>query len=140
MPRQSSRPSAKAPRRQAPAPKPKPAPATRPAPQAPSLPAQSGGMSGLMGSMMSGMATGTGFSLGNRAAEAVFGPRQAEVTHRYEDRPSEKSENADSSQNQSRQKRCQLQQDLLDQCMQSSSDASACQSYLDDLRACQQAQ
>ena len=38
--------------------------------------------SGLMGSMMSGMATGTGFSLGNRAAEAVFGPRQAEATWR----------------------------------------------------------
>ncbi|CAJ1399928.1 unnamed protein product [Effrenium voratum] len=40
------------------------------------------GRSGLMGSMMSGMATGTGFSLGNRAAEAVFGPRQAEATWR----------------------------------------------------------
>merc|ERR1719231_1111962 len=41
-------------------------------------------MSGLMGSMASGMAMGTGMAVANRAVDAVMGPRQTEVVHRNE--------------------------------------------------------
>merc|ERR1719231_2178131 len=44
-------------------------------------------MSGLMGSMMSGMATGVGMSVANRAVDAVMGPRQTEVVHCHEGAP-----------------------------------------------------
>merc|ERR1719408_736870 len=44
-------------------------------------------MSGLMGSMASGMATGVGMSMANRAVDAVMGPRQTELVHRHEGAP-----------------------------------------------------
>mmetsp|Transcript_3412 Transcript_3412/g.10447 ORF Transcript_3412/g.10447 Transcript_3412/m.10447 type:complete len:89 (+) Transcript_3412:1556-1822(+) len=85
-------------------------------------------MSGLMGSMMSGMATGVGMSVANRAVDAVMGPRQTEVVHRHEGgAPAAAAAGA-----------CQVQQDQLTQCMKSASDASQCQFYLDALKACQQ--
>merc|ERR1719331_154187 len=61
-------------------------------------------MSGLMGSLASGMATGVGMSVANRAVDAVMGPRQTEVVHRHEGAP---------------QSKCQAQMDALSQCMQS---------------------
>ena len=146
MPRQSSRTSSSAPQRAAPAPshgRAAPAPAAAPAQQAPppaAAPAaappavapSSGGMfSGLMGSMMSGVATGTGMAVANRAVDAVMGPRQTEVVHRHEGAPAPAA---------SSQPACQFQQDQLTQCMKSSSDASSCQSFMDALKACQQGQ
>lgn len=89
-------------------------------------------MSGLMGSMMSGMATGTGMAVANRAVDAVMGPRQTEVVHRHEGAPAAPAASS--------QPVCQFQQDQLTQCMKSSSDASACQSFMDALKACQQGQ
>merc|ERR1719343_1264947 len=44
-------------------------------------------MSGLMGSMASGMATGVGMSVASRAVDAVMGPQQTEVVHRHEGAP-----------------------------------------------------
>jgi len=92
-------------------------------------------MSGLMGSMMSGMAAGTGMAVANRAVDAVMGPRQTEVIHRHEGAPAPAA---------SSQPVCQFQQDQLQdqltQCMKSSSEASACQSFMDALKACQQGQ
>merc|ERR1719201_1388238 len=44
-------------------------------------------MSGLMGSLASGMATGVGMSVANRAVDAVMGPRQTEIVHRHEGAP-----------------------------------------------------
>lgn len=41
-------------------------------------------MSGLMGSMASGMAMGTGMAVANRAVDSVMGPRQTEVVHKNE--------------------------------------------------------
>ncbi len=41
-------------------------------------------MSGLAGSMMSGMATGVGMSIASRAVDAVMGPRETIVTHKQE--------------------------------------------------------
>jgi len=83
-------------------------------------------MSGLMGSMMSGMATGVGMSVANRAVDAVMGPRQTEVVHRHEGAPAAAAAGP-----------CTTQQDQLTQCMQGG-DASKCQFYLDALKACQQ--
>lgn len=40
-------------------------------------------MSGLMGSMASGMATGVGMSVANRAVDSLLGPRQTEVVHKH---------------------------------------------------------
>ena len=152
MPRQSSRSSASAPQRAAPAPSHgRAAPAAAPARQAPpaaqhapppaaaapaappaAAPAGGGMMSGLMGSMVSGMATGTGMAVANRAVDAVMGPRQTEVVHRHEGAPAAPAASS--------QPTCQFQQDQLSQCMKSSSDASSCQSYMDALKACQQGQ
>merc|ERR1719401_1037082 len=86
-------------------------------------------LSGLMGSMASGLAMGTSMSVANRAVDAVMGPRQTEVVHRHEGAPAASAAPAG---------RCQLQQDQLTQCMQSAADASQCQFYLDSLKACQQ--
>merc|ERR1719188_1812764 len=79
-------------------------------------------MSGLMGSMASGMAAGVGMSVASRAVDAVMGPRQTEVVHRHDEQPAAAPA----------QGMCQLQQDQdqLQQCMKSSSDAAACQFYL----------
>lgn len=87
-------------------------------------------MSGLMGSMASGMAMGTGMAVANRAVDAVMGPRQTEVVHRHEGAPAAAPASGV----------CQFQQDQLNQCMRSSSDASACQQYMDALKQCQQGQ
>merc|ERR1719420_2745128 len=91
---------------------PPPAAAAAPAP-APAPAAGGGGMmSGLMGSMMSGMAAGVGMSVANRAVDAVMGPRQTEVVHRHEGAPAPSAQ------------ACQMQNDALQQCMKSASDAS----------------
>merc|ERR1719326_2847422 len=85
-------------------------------------------MSGLMGSMASGMATGVGMSVANRAVDAVMGPRQTEVVHRHEGAPAPAAAS----------NTCQFQQDQLNQCMQQGGDAARCQVYLDALKSCQQ--
>ena len=88
--------------------------------------AQGGGMmSGLMGSMASGMATGVGMSVASRAMDSVMAPRQTEVVHRHEGAPAPSAAT------------CQMQQDQLSQCMKTG-DATACQFYMDSLKACQQ--
>merc|ERR1712048_548180 len=121
---------ASAPQRSAPAAAPPPPAAAAPAPPPAAAPASSGGgmLSGLMGSMASGMAMGTGMSIANRAVDAVMGPRQTEVVHRHEDSPAPTTAG-----------RCQIQQDQLNKCMQNG-DALACQFYLDALKTCQQQQ
>mmetsp|Transcript_79922 Transcript_79922/g.212110 ORF Transcript_79922/g.212110 Transcript_79922/m.212110 type:complete len:143 (-) Transcript_79922:120-548(-) len=140
MPRRSgARTSASAPQRSAPPPaaapaaKPPPPAATQqhappPAAAAPApAPATGGGgmMSGLMGSMASGMAAGVGMSMASRAMDSVMGPRQTEVVHRHEGAAAAPPTN------------CQLQNDQLTQCMKAG-DSSQCQFYLDALKACQQ--
>merc|ERR1712217_887745 len=94
-------------------------------------PAVAGGgggmMSGMGGSMASGMAMGTGMAVANRAVDAVMGPRQTEVVHRHEGGQAAPAGGA----------MCQMQEDQLSQCMKSSADASSCQFYVDALKACQ---
>ena len=87
-------------------------------------------MSGLMGSMASGMAMGTGMAVANRAVDSVMGPRQTEVVHRNEEGGAPAAAPAAG--------KCQLQMDQLNQCMKSASDASQCQFNLDALKSCQQ--
>mmetsp|Transcript_44882 Transcript_44882/g.106732 ORF Transcript_44882/g.106732 Transcript_44882/m.106732 type:complete len:134 (-) Transcript_44882:156-557(-) len=133
MPRGGARTSGSGPKRAAPAPAPRHAPPPAAAPAAaPPAPQTGGGgmMSGLMGSMASGMATGVGFSMANRAVDAVMGPRQTEVVHRQEGGAPVAAAAPT----------CQVQNDQLMQCMKSSSEASQCQFYLDALKACQQQQ
>merc|ERR1719440_2684684 len=70
--------------------------------------------------MASGMATGVGFSMANRAVDAVMGPRQTEVVHRHEGAPAPAAPAAAGG-------KCQVQQDQLNQCLQQASEASQCQ-------------
>merc|ERR1719387_2203622 len=86
-------------------------------------------MSGLMGSMMSGMATGVGMSVANRAVDAVMGPRQTEVVHRHEGEPAAAAPAAAG--------KCQFETDQLQQCMKQTSNANDCQFYFDALKQCQ---
>ncbi|EER19960.1 cyclophilin, putative [Perkinsus marinus ATCC 50983] len=105
--------------------------AAPPAPHHAPPPAQGGGggmMGGIAGSMMSGMATGAGFSMANRAVDAVIGPRQTEVVHRHEGDPippPPPQQQQQVSQNSSNV--CQVQQDQLTQCMDQAVEASHCQ-------------
>merc|ERR1712160_124217 len=92
-------------------------------------PAAGGGMmSGLMGSMATGMAMGTGMAVANRAVDAVMGPRQTEVVHTHQGGVAPAGNTG----------RCQTQQDQLNQCTQNNSDMASCQFYLDALKSCQQ--
>eukprot|EP00490_Sorites_sp_Unknown_P023402 CAMPEP_0114651426 /NCGR_PEP_ID=MMETSP0191-20121206/8321_1 /TAXON_ID=126664 /ORGANISM="Sorites sp." /LENGTH=173 /DNA_ID=CAMNT_0001865607 /DNA_START=63 /DNA_END=585 /DNA_ORIENTATION=- len=129
MPRSGARTSSSAPKRSAPpaaAPRHAPPPAAAPAAAPPATTGGGGMLSGLMGSMASGMATGVGFSVANRAVDAVMGPRQTEVVHRNEGAPAPVA---------SAGVNCQVQNDQLMQCMKASSEASQCQFYLDALKA-----
>ncbi|KAF4720696.1 hypothetical protein FOZ62_023061 [Perkinsus olseni] len=96
--------------------------------------------------MMSGMATGVGFSMANRAVDAVVGPRQTEVVHRHEGEPAPAAPPPQQQQQQQQQpvaqssgNVCQVQQDQLNQCMEQAVEAAHCQYYLDALKACRQA-
>lgn len=91
-------------------------------------------MSGLAGSMMSGMASGVGFSMANRAMDAVMGPRQTEVVHRHEGgAPPAPGQQPMGGQN---LPHCQTYVDQLNQCMAQASEASQCQFYMDTLKQC----
>jgi hypothetical protein len=71
-------------------------------------------MSGLAGSLMSGMATGVGMSLANRAVDAVLGGRETVVVHKQQ------TETTD----------CSKFEDLLKSCTMD------CQPYVDALQKC----
>ena len=90
-------------------------------------------MSGMMGSLATGMAMGTGMAVANRAVDSVMGPRATEVVHKHEGAPAAPAAAPVGG------GVCQVQQDQLNQCMQSNNDSSACQFYLDALKTCQQA-
>mmetsp|Transcript_4145 Transcript_4145/g.9187 ORF Transcript_4145/g.9187 Transcript_4145/m.9187 type:complete len:146 (-) Transcript_4145:90-527(-) len=112
------------------APPPAAAPAAAPPAAAPS---RGGGMmSGLAGSMMSGMATGVGFSMANRAVDAVMGPRQTEVVHRHE------GENAAAPavQQSAQPSKCQFEYDEFKRCMETYRDAQQCNAYSEMYKQC----
>ena len=76
-------PAAAAPMHHAPPPAaPMSAPPPMYAPPPAAAPAAGGGMlSGIMGSVVTGMAMGTGSAIANRAVDSVLGPRQIEMVH-----------------------------------------------------------
>jgi hypothetical protein len=80
-------------------------------------------MGGLMGSVVSGMATGAGMGMGQRAIDAVMGPRQVEHVH---------SGGAPAA----APVKCQIEMDTLNQCLQQSN-AAFCQTQMEMLQQCQ---
>jgi len=120
-------------------------PRYQPPPHHPPVVYGGGAMPGLMGSMAHGMAVGAGASMGSRATDAMFGPRQLEMVHRHEgpegpqQHQQQLQQTSPQSQAQTQQEnKCWNYQEQLAQCLQTSSEASNCQGFLDSLKACQQ--
>lgn len=82
------------------------------------------------------MASGVGFSMANRAVDAVMGPRQMEMVHRNEDAPAPMSQ---PGMQQANSNVCQVQQEQLNQCLGQAGDMTHCSFYFDMLKQCQQA-
>lgn len=80
------------------------------------------------------MASGVGFSMANRAVDAVMGPRQMEMVHRSEESPMA----APVGEPMQRSNVCQIQQEQLNQCLGQAGDMSHCSYYFDMLKQCQQ--
>jgi hypothetical protein len=82
------------------------------------------------------MASGVGFSMANRAVDAVMGPRQVEMVHRTEE-PAAAPVAAPMAQ-QPTSNVCQIQQEQLNQCLSQAGDMIHCNYYFDMLKQCQQ--
>ena len=81
-------------------------------------------MSGLMGSVVSGMATGAGMGMGQRAIDSVMGPRQVEHVHTG-GAPAPAAAPV----------KCQFENEALQQCLQQNS--AFCQTQMEMLQQCQ---
>jgi hypothetical protein len=88
--------------------------------------------------IVGGMASGVGFSMANRAVDAVMGPRQVEMVHRTEEAsaPQQPMNSAVPVANTSNV--CQIQQEQLNQCLSQAGDMTHCAYYFDMLKQCQQ--
>lgn len=86
------------------------------------------------------MASGVGFSMANRAVDAVMGPRQVEMVHRTEESAPAAAPMAApvAVSQQPSSNVCQLQQEQLNQCLSQAGDMSHCNYYFDMLKQCQQ--
>ena len=82
------------------------------------------------------MASGVGFSMANRAVDAVMGPRQVEMVHRTEEAAA--APVATPMAQQPTSNVCQIQQEQLNQCLSQAGDMSHCNYYFDMLKQCQQ--
>jgi hypothetical protein len=83
------------------------------------------------------MASGVGFSMANRAVDAVMGPRQVEMVHKTEEPVASPAPVAQPIA-QSSGNVCQIQQEQLNQCLSQAGDMSHCNYYFDMLKQCQQ--
>jgi hypothetical protein len=81
-------------------------------------------MGGLMGSVVSGMATGAGMGMGQRAIDAVMGPRSMQVEHVNSGAPA------------AAPVKCQFEMETLQQCLQTK-ESAYCQQQMDMLQQCQ---
>lgn len=98
---------------------------------------KSGGfLSNMMGTVASGMASGVGFGVAQRAVDAVMGPRHVEVSHQNNN--AHMNQAAAASSERSSDYRCKPLRDELNQCLTRHSDISLCQNYADSLKSCQQ--
>ena len=86
------------------------------------------------------MASGVGFSVANRAVDAVLGPRQVEMVHRTEDSTpaAPMATPVPVSQQASGSNSCQIQQEQLNSCLSQAGDMTHCNYYFDMLKQCQQ--
>jgi len=105
--------------------------ATHAAPPAAVASGGGGGMlSGLAGSVVGGIGSGIGFSVANRAVDAVMGPRKMEMTHTHEG-GSASAPMLNSSD------KCQGQMEDLSSCFKRHDDTSLCNNYMESLKTCQ---
>ncbi len=92
---------------------------------------------------MSGMASGVGFSMANRAVDSIMGPRQVDMVHRNEDgsgtNPAGQAPPMSNVVSTNAGIACSLQQDQVNQCLRQAADMTHCQYYFDMLKQCQTA-
>lgn len=87
-------------------------------------------MSGIMGSVVQGMALGTGSALAGRAMDSVMGPRQVE--HVHTGAPAAPEAAAPPMQMQ-----CGQETQLFQDCLKNTGgDVAPCQSYMDMMMKC----
>lgn len=105
----------------------------------------SGGfLSNMMGTVASGVASGVGFGVAQRAVDAVFGPRQTEIVHstipaavpQAVVQPSYVTPHMQQQQSFGSNP-CQMYLDDLNNCMARHTDMNLCQNYFDSLKSCQ---
>ena len=90
-------------------------------------------LSGLMGSVVQGMAFGTGSAVAHRAVDAVAGPRQMEVVHNNGDGTPYQGE----QQQQQQPVQCADETNRFQSCLsENSNNFSSCQFYFDVLSQC----
>lgn len=95
--------------------------------------------SGLMGSVVTGMAMGTGSAVAHRAVDGMMGPR--EVVHRHEGGPEAAAPAATAAAApmpayQQGESRCNDQVKAFAECMSKNNDMGACQYYFDAMQQC----
>ncbi|CDJ63974.1 CHCH domain-containing protein, putative [Eimeria necatrix] len=115
-----------------------PAPVAAP-PSPPPMASSSGGggfMANMVGNVASGMASGVGFGVAQRAVDAVMGPRSMEVVH-TNTAPAAAAPQQPMQLGAQQQNPCAAYQEELNQCMTRHTDITLCQNYLDNLKACQ---
>ncbi|GAB9476898.1 hypothetical protein Gpo141_00013956 [Globisporangium polare] len=141
MGRSRSSRSAPAPARRAPAPsqpkRPAPAPAKTQSAPAPAPAQQSGGgmLSGLMGTVASGMAFGTGSAIAHRAVGAVAGSFGGSSDAEHQEEPVAQA----AEQAQPQAQVCFRDQKAFLDCLNvNQNDISSCQFYLDQFNQCKQ--
>ncbi|CDJ51021.1 CHCH domain-containing protein, putative [Eimeria brunetti] len=97
-----------------------------------------GFMANMVGNVASGMASGVGFGVAQRAVDAVMGPRSMEVVHTSNNAAAAAPQQPMMQQGtQMQQNPCAAYQEELSQCMTRHTDITLCQNYLDNLKACQ---
>merc|ERR1712130_566544 len=125
---------------------PPPAPAAPAAPPpAPAAPGGGGMLSGLAGTVMQGMAFGTGSAVAHRAVDAIAGPREMKVVHENSGGQSGDSSNAptptpapSSNDYTTEDERCRTESVDFNQCVKDNSgNLQSCRFLYDILTQCQ---
>jgi len=94
--------------------------------------------SDIASNIVGGMASGVGFSMANRAVDAVMGPRQVEMVHKTEESAPASVPVAQPISQAADSNVCQIQQEQLNQCLSQAGDMTHCSYYFDMLKQCQQ--
>lgn len=95
--------------------------------------------SGLMGSMVTGVAMGTGSAMASRAIDGMMGPR--EVVHRHEGEAAQAAAAAAPMMMPSQQQMqsgtpCNAEAKAFSECMSKNNDMASCQYYFDSMQQC----